>query len=275
MSETLPATPSRLNPLAAGIVASFGQSDSQHDTSTQIGMRYKEIVGDPRYFQFARIPNRIIQCLELCGISCDRERVRECLRAYYLFIGVVDDEIDCARFDVGEKILKRFAHPIPSFDEETRNSRAQFMTEILKQHLNPTNLQLQRKFRHLHKANIAERHAPTMRAYIKQRELVGRLTAELSYLLIRDHLSCDRSNVRQLMKEVGAVGCLVDSVVDAASDKRAGLLSFSPTHFDSLFLFTQTLRHGLRITLKHPRLMPLFVEAIRDNFYDRRRSSVQ
>jgi hypothetical protein len=197
------------------------------------------------------------------------------LRAYYFFIGVVDDEIDCACLDVGERILKRLANPIPSFDDETRNSQAQFMTEILKQHLNPTNLQLQRKFRRLHKANVAERHAPTMRAYVRQRKLVGRLTAELSYLLIRDYLSCDSSDVRQLMKEVGAVGCLVDSVVDAASDKRAGLLSFRPTYFDSVFLYTQTFLRGMRITLKHPRLIPLFLEAIRDNFYDRRRSYVQ
>lgn len=273
MSEILPATASSLNPLTAGIVASFGQSDSQSEAS--IGLLYEGIVCDPRYFQFARIPDRIIQCLELCGISCDHERARERLRVYYFFIGVVDDEIDCARLDVGEKILKRLANPIPSFDEETRNSRAQFMTEILKQHLNPTNSQVLRKFRRLHKANVTERNAPTMRAYVKQRKLVGRLTAELSYLLIRDHLLGDSSDVRRLMKEVGAVGCLVDSIVDAASDKRAGLMSFRPTYFDSVFLFTQTFLLGMRITLKHPRLVPLFVEAIRDNFYDRRRSYVE
>ena len=60
----------------------------------------------------------------------------------------------------------------------------------------------------------------------------------------------------------------MDSVIDLRSDARLGLVSFSPTLNDRLNLTNQMLREGLRILLKHPRLLGLFLEAITDNLLD-------
>jgi hypothetical protein len=247
--------------------------ESRHLRWDEIEPLYQTIACDSRYFQFARIPDRIIRCLEQCGLQCDRKAARECLRAYYVFIGVADDALEGSQVEFGEKILARLADPVPCFDPDTKSSGAQFMTEILKRHINPaSHSHVLRKFRRLHRVSAEERHVLTMRAHIQQRKLVGRLTAELSFLLIGDHLSGDSSQAGKLMKDIGAVGCLVDSIIDAGADKRAGLMSFRPTFFDTVFLITHTLMLGMKVTLKHPRLLSLFVEAMRDNFHDRRRS---
>jgi len=248
-------------------------SEVRSATLIPVQKLYEAIACDPRYFQFAHIPDRIIRCLELCGVHCERAAVKEILLTYYLFIGVVDDELELAPAEFGEKILQRLETVIPSFDEETKSSRAQFMTEILKRHItSASHSRVLRKFRRLNRVSIKERQVRTMKEYVKQRRLVGRLTAELSYLLIIDHLCGASAKAGELMKDIGAVGCLIDSVVDAGADQRAGLLSFRPTFFGALFLFTQTLLLGAKLPLRHPRLLSLFVEAMRDNFYDRRRS---
>jgi hypothetical protein len=248
-------------------------SESRHLKWDEIEPLYQAIARESRYFQFAGIADRIIRCLEQCGLQCDQKTVTECLQAYYLFIGVADDELEQSQVELGEKILDRLAHPVPSFELDTTTSRAQFMTEILKRHISLTNhSQVLLKFRRLHRISVKERNVRTMSAHIQQRKLVGRLTAELSFLLIRDHLSGDSSQAGELMKDIGAVGCLVDSVIDAGADKRAGLMSFRPTFFDTVSLVTQTLVLGMKVVLKHPRLLSLFGEAMRDNFHDRRRS---
>jgi hypothetical protein len=263
------------NPLPVDGFDSSFRANPLSDAATEIGRRYESIARDPRYFQFAHIPDRIIRCLGQCGIAFDRGTIRERLLAYYLFIGVVDDGIDSAEFDISKEILRRLARPLPAFDEDTGNSRAEFMTEILKQHIDAAIYsQVLRKFQELHNANVKERNALSMRAYVEQRKLVGSLTAEISCLLIGDCLFGDSTNCFQLMKDIGAVGCLVDSVFDARGDKRAGLFLFRPTLVDSLYLSSHTLLFGMKIVLKHPRLVPLFVEAVRDNFFDRRRSQI-
>lgn len=276
MSQIAPTAviePSSGNNLVADVLEFGIASESRHLRRDEIESLYQSIVSDPLYFQFAGIPDRIIRCLEQCGLQCDRKAARECLRAYYFFIGVADDELEYSHVEFGEKILARLADPVPCFDADTKTSRAQFMTEILKRHISPASHSLVlRKFRRLHRVSAQERHVRTMRAHIRQRMLVGRLTAEISFLLIRDNVSADSSHACNLMKDIGAVGCLVDSLIDAGADKRAGLMSFHPTFIDSVFLATQTLLLGMKVTFKHPRLLSLFAEAMRDNFYDRRRS---
>lgn len=259
--QTSPAVESFLNAAAVGWNA------------IEAGKRYEAIARDPRYFQFANIPNRILRCLESCATVRHPETIQARLLAYYLFIGVVDDEIEAGVFQIGEKILSRLANPLPCFDEDTRTSKSLFMIEVLKQHIDPVSQpQVLRKFRDLHRANVAERLALTMKAYIEQRKLVGSLTAELSYLLIREFLSSQLIDCCRLMKDVGAVGCLVDSLIDARADRQAGALAFRPTVSDFVFLCVTTIFDGTKILLKHPPMMQLFVKAIRDNFYDRRRS---
>lgn len=243
------------------------------DTQREIERRYEAIARDARYFQFANIPPRILRCLEQNATVRQSKTIQARLLAYYLFIGVADDEIEAGNAEVGDRILARLAHPAPCFDEAVWTSKAEFMTEALKQYINPfVYQQVLNKFGELHQANLAELRAPTMKAYIEQRKLVGSLTAEISHLLICDCVSSEVIDCRRLMRDVGAVGCLVDSMIDARDDTRAGSLSFSPTLLDYLVLTLRTLLDGTKIILKHPRMMRLTLEAIRDNFYDRRRS---
>ena len=262
-----------LGNLPAVETASLFDSEPQL-TADAIERRFVAISGDPRYFQFAHIPDRIIHCLELCGAAGDRTTMRARLMAYYVFIGVVDDGIESAELETGEQILKRLANPLPCFDQSARNSRAHFMTEILKRHIGPSiQARAQLKFRDLHRANLAERSSLTIRDFIKQRKLIGSLTAELSYLLIRDCFSVPATECRRLMKDVGAIGCLVDSVVDVRSDTRAGTLSFHLGACGFLFLCGATIFDGIRLAMRYPRMLHLFGAAIRDNFRDRKRST--
>ena len=127
------------------------------------------------------------------------------------------------------------------------------------------------KFSDLHQANFAERQADTMKGYIAQRRVIGNLTAELSYLLIQDLLSSQKIDCCRLMKDVGAVGCLVDSVIDARADRRAGTLLFKPGVSDFLSLCFRTFSDGIKLVLSYPRLLLLFADALRDNFRDRLR----
>src|SRR5260370_14679415 len=96
----------------------------------------------------------------------------------------------------------------------------------------------------------AERKAEKITAYIEQRKAVGCLTAELSYVLIRSFLEGNCRDFRSFLERVGAVGCLVDSVIDLREDTRLGLVSFNPTISDFLQLLTSTLREVLHVSMK-------------------------
>ena len=92
----------------------------------EITKRYEAVACDPRYFQFANIPNRILSCLESYATVRQPEMIQARLLAYYLFIGVVDDDIEAGEFEIGEKILSRLANPLPCFDEHARSSKSLF-----------------------------------------------------------------------------------------------------------------------------------------------------
>ena len=252
----------------------LGHVDSAHAPSSQIELRYQGLLTDPRFFQFANIPNRIIRCLHFYGIDGDMERVRSVLLAYYLFIALADDLIDGSLCGIGDDILARFGNPFVCLNEDAVCSDAEFLAELLKMHFPASSSAvLRRKLRALYRINFQERRAGTMRAFVETRRLLGAETADISFLLIRDHLAGDALQVRKLMRQVGAVGCLVDSIVDARDDRRAGLLWFRPSFIDWLFLYAQTFALGAKIGLRHPRLIALFADAIADNIRDRRRPS--
>jgi hypothetical protein len=234
---------------------------------------YQTIVLDPKFAHFVHIPERIIHCLDHFGVGCDRMEIEVRLRSYYLFIGVVDDAIDSGQLEIGKQILERLGTRIPSFDEQTRVSCVHLATEVLKRDISdevyPAVLM---KLHELYRAVVKERKARTIAAYIEQREAVGCLTAELSYLLIRPFLKGECQDFCDFMKRVGAVGCLVDSVIDLAVDAELGLLSFQPATGDFLKLVSCTARKGLSLSLKHPALFRLFFEAVSDNVQDRFRT---
>jgi len=248
------------------------QPTSAGDAASQVELRYAHLAADPRFFQFANIPDRIIKCLKFYGIAHDEFRVRSALLAYYIFIGVTDEVID-RQGDDGQTILARITKPSVYLHESLGCSDAQFMAEILKRHFPlRASHQIRAKFRTLYRINLAERRVRTMSDFLKTRKLLGRVTADISYLLVRDHLWNDEWKLRNLMRDVGAAGCLIDSLVDARADRRAGILAFRPSFFESLRLATETFLLGARLGFRHFGLRSLFAQAIVDNIRDRRRS---
>lgn len=239
-----------------------------------VGRLYRDISEDPRYGHYARIPGRTYRCLEHFGVAPpDRAAVVEALTAYYLFIGVADDALDSGGLGAGAEVLRRLRARDPSFDEATRRSRLCLATEVLKCHVAPeVYAHWRSKLERLYRAAVAERESRSMAEYVAQRRAVGRLTAEVSYLLVRPLLARDCKRVRRFLREVGEVGCLVDSAIDLRSDGRLGLLRFRPAPADYLRLAARTLRAGLRVASRHPRLSGLFLEAVGDDLRDRLRA---
>ena len=231
---------------------------------------YDDLANDPKYQHFVRIPDRIIQCIDFFGITCDRATVWKRLHAYYLFIGVVDDAIDSGRIDAGRLILDYLSGPAPQFDEASCRSSVRLITEVLKSHISDEVYPLMmNKFRELYEEVVSERDATAIDSYIGHRRSVGSLTAELSYLLVRPALNGDHEVLLHFMKQVGAIGCLIDSLIDLSADQRLGLLGFKPGVMDYTKLIICILRDGLRVSLKHLGLSALFLQAIGDNLRDR------
>jgi hypothetical protein len=238
-----------------------------------VGRAYQAIADDPKYKHFVRIPDRILQCIDYFGIACDRVATRTRLHAYYLFIGVVDDAIDSGRVDTGRLILEYLGTPAPLFDEEVRLSSVRLITEILKSHVSgETYTLMMAKLRALYGEVVSERAANSIDSYLDHRKSIGSLTAELSYVLIRPALSGETEPLCRFMQQVGAIGCLVDSLIDLSADRRLGLLGFKPGIMDYAKLFICILRDGLRMSLRHPGLSRLFLAAIVDNVHDRFRA---
>jgi len=234
---------------------------------------YNDLADDPRYQHFVRIPDRIIRCIDYFGIACDRVVTRARLEAYYLFIGVVDDSIDSGQIETGGVILDYLSTRVPLFDETVRRSRVKLITEVLKYQADEETYPLMLdKLRQLYGEVVKERAATSIESYLGHRRSVGALTAEISYELIRPSLSGEHQMLCRLMKQVGAIGCLVDSLIDLSADRRLGLLEFKPGISDYAKLIANILRDGLRVSLRHPGLVGLFLRAVADNLGDRFRA---
>jgi len=231
---------------------------------------YQAIASDPKYSHFVNIPARIIRCLDYFGIAGDRELIRGRLQSYYLFIGVVDNAIDSGQMGTGARVLNYLNTQVPMFDGNSRDCRVKLITEVLKHHISDDCYPLIiDKFEELYQEVLRERAARSIDAYIDRRRTIGFLTAELSYLLIFPLLESNGVEMCNFMKEVGAVGCLVDSIIDLRSDHRLGLLGFEPALSNYAKLMVLTMRLGLRLVVSYPGLGRIFFEAIVDNFRDR------
>ena len=234
---------------------------------------YRILSQEAKYGHFVRIPRRICRCLDHFKVPAHRAEIIERLHAYYLFIGVVDDLIDSTRIEAGSEILRQLTNRTIFFDSETMESQAKLATEILKTHIERhLYAEVIAKFEELYLAVRRERGAETLAAFIVERKAVGRLTAELSYILISPLVERDREDLCEFLMDVGEVGCLIDSVIDFRSDYEQGLLKFAPGVKDRFRLSVQSLRGGIRLASAHPGLLLSFLEAICDNVLDRVRS---
>jgi hypothetical protein len=239
------------------------------DLPDHVRLCYSDLAADPRYRHFVRIPDRIIQCVDYFGVACDHAAVKAKLHTYYLFIGIVDDAIDSSRIDAGKLILDYLRTPFPEFHEAATYSSVRLITEILKVHIHRGDYPgMMDRLRTLYGEVVSERAATSIDAYIRHRKSVGALTAELSYLLMRPALKDDNEKLCEFMRQVGAIGCLIDSLIDLNRDRRLGLLGFDPGLRDYARLVLSIGQNGLRVSLRHPRLYGLFLSAIVDNLRD-------
>jgi hypothetical protein len=229
---------------------------------------YQAISQDLRYGHYVRIPRRICRCLDYFNVAASRPAVEKRLISYYLFIGVADQMIDSLGLDAGREILVELSKT-KSLNGESRRSPVEVVTRVLKSHIDIGILPIVlAKIAGLYQAVVRERESRTMKDYIERRIAVGRLTSEVSYLLIRPLLKTESNDLICFLQKIGEVGCLVDSVIDLRADHGRGLLAFTPTPKDYLELISQMLHEGWKIVLKHPRLLGLFLEAITDDLLD-------
>jgi hypothetical protein len=233
--------------------------------TTDPGEAFDRIARQPRYRHFARIPARILRCLDYFQVRGDRIAAARVLGAYYIFIGVVDKAIDSSEPRAAAMVFEQLAGQLP-----ISGSEVAIATEHLKRQLdNETGATLRTQLGLLYETVCREPLAVSIEEYVEVRKAVGRLTADLSYFLIRPLLDDEHQALRAFMQRVGAVGCLVDSVIDLRADQRRGLVGFTPGNRGYLKLWLTTLREGLSIGLRHPRLAGLFTYAILDSVRDR------
>lgn len=223
------------------------------------------------YAHFARIAARILSCLKYFNINSDPSATAEVLSAYYLFIGVVDNWIDSRAPTDGRSVFDLLE---TCSDIKLLNEDITTVTIQLRQHLRePDRPKIIGRLRELHDAVVAERFAQSIESYIDHRKTVGRITADVSYLLMRPLLSCDEPALRNFMQRVGAVGCLIDTVIDWRADRRQGLLNFHSTLRDYFILVRAAFVAGVAIAKDHPRLCGLFLQSILDIVRDRLRET--
>jgi hypothetical protein len=236
--------------------------------TTNQSEEYDRIVRDPKYRHFARIPGRIVHCLDYFQVGGDRITAARILRAYYIFIAVVDNAIDSGEPHTAETVFAHLAEPTPTNPAEL--SDVAIITRKLREQVHDTvDLTFRQQLRRLYEAVRQERSAVSIEAYVEVRRVVGILTADLSYILISPLLRGEAQTLRAFMQKVGSVGCLIDSVIDLRADQRRGLVSFLPTRRDHVKLTLAALRQGLSICLRHPRLAGVFADAILDDVRDR------
>lgn len=245
-----------------------GTSRSPNQITTNQSEDYDRIVRDPKYRHFARIPARIVRCLDYFQVRGDRIAAARILSAYYVFIAVVDNAIDSGEPQAAATVFEHLANVTQISCAElsdvaliTRNLTAQLPDAVV--------LTFRNELRRLYQTVCQERAAVSIEAYIEVRKVVGTLTADLSYVLISPLLAGEEQTLRGFMQRVGAVGCLIDSVIDFSADRRRGLVGFFPDRLDHLKLALAALREGLSICLRHPRLSGLFADAILDVVRDR------
>ncbi len=226
------------------------------------------IVRDPKYRHFVRIPGRIVRCLDYFHVGGDRITIARILRAYYIFIAVVDNAIDSGEPHTDATVFAHLARPTQTNPADL--SDVALISGNLGEQVHDTvGFTFRQQLRKLHEAVGQERSAGSIEAYIEVRRVVGTLTADLSYILISPLLKGEEQTLRVFMQKVGAVGCLIDSVIDLRADQRRGLVSFLPTRRDHVKLTLAALRQGLSISLRHPRLAGVFADAILDDVRDR------
>jgi hypothetical protein len=231
---------------------------------------YASLESDARFSHYVQIPDHICRALGYFPIEFDYDAVHERLYAYYFYIGVVDDIIDRAELMQGKAVLHQLIETIESPVVVWPPTPLSVVTERLAAYcVGDLTAPVLATFEKLHQAVVGEREARTLARHVIHRKAVGRLTAQISYLLIEPLLHDPKKLAGRFMCSVGEVGCLIDSTIDFHSDAREGLLNFATTPSAHFSIASRALFGGAAVLARHPRLAQVFLNSIYVNLRDR------
>ena len=236
----------------------------------QAAALYAQLEQDVRFRHYVQIPDHICGSLKYFPVEFDYQAVHDRLYAYYFYIGVVDDVIDRGEVDEGQSVLKQLIQTVHDPTIVWPPTPVSVVTERLAAYLNgDLGIQVLATFEQLHEAAIGERKATSLARHVMHRRAVGRLTAQVSYLLIEPLLHGAGHVIGPFMRSVGDVGCLIDSTIDFRSDASNGLLGFRPTIASHLSMASRALFGGAAVLAQHPQLAMVFLNSIYVNLRDR------
>ncbi len=200
----------------------------------------------------------------------DAESVAQTLRVYYEFIAVVDDAIDSFGLGLSAKIASRVSWTPESPPLENARETYEVVSDRLRAEIPSTSFSnIIAELNLLLEAVIIEDGALTFAKFIDARERVGRLTASVSYHLIEPSLDRSDDTVEEFMSEVGAIGCLVDSLIDFRYDVHRTKVRWHRSIFDWFRLVGLVCSRGRWLLYRYPTLVTVFLGAVLDNFLDR------
>lgn len=236
----------------------------------QAAALYAELEKDPRFAHYIQIPGHIAGSLSYFPVEFDYNQVHARLFAYYFYIGVVDDVIDRAEMQEGLEVLNQLVQTIREPAVTWPPTPVSVVTEKLATFITPDlSDQVLSTFEKLHRAVVGERESKNLAQHVMHRRAVGRLTAQVSFLLIEPLLRGKPEVIGPFMRSVGDVGCLIDSTIDYRSDAANGLLGFHTTSAAHFSIATRALFGGAGVLMRYPQMALVFLNSIYVNLRDR------
>ncbi len=233
---------------------------------------------DKRYSPYLRLPYKITKFLKYFKIKFDFEKIVEATKAYFLWLKVVDDEIDeknkglSAIKEEIERSLSGKKNRAKGLEELCQNGQTEksaliIATENFKKVIKKESFpKMKKELEALYTAAVLESDSPTMEEYIASRKEIGRQTANCAYSLIKQYCYAPNTLNKKFYEffcEIAELGCLVDSAIDIKKDLEKKVLKFSPSFADKMKLYLETTKKTIKLFQKYPGLSKEFLESVR------------
>lgn len=231
-------------------------------TDTQKSQAQKNIsllLQDEKYAPYLKIADKVPHFLDYFQMDYDKQGVKTSLSLYFLWLKCIDEELDTGDEHIGEQVKQNLLNSQPNITEEIIASTPLLLSEVLKVQTTPaTYHHLLENLHELYDSTLSEKTAPSMSQYIYQRKKSGILTAQGAFIMMEPHLLTHNHKFVSFFQQLGALGNIVDSVVDLRNDIHSQTYSFHVTFLDVVQLYTQTSKDAIKVILQHPRLVKQF-----------------
>lgn len=221
-------------------------------------------LNDSRYSGYIDISKSVLNFLDYFNLEYNKQEVSGSLSTYFIWLKIVDDEIDINKTDVRERLKSNFKNK--DFSSNINDS-VDLFSELLKTHVDDsiyssfiTDLDL------LYGVVLKEKSSENMVDYLDNRKQTGELTANATHTLIKPNILGDTTQFLHFFQNLGATGSLIDSVLDMKRDLEEENYSFNPSLFDNLLLYKETIKDSTKLILKHPFLINTFSKSALNNF---------